>query len=169
MSHLVNLIQELIDQGIGFKSLQDGAIDTTTASGEFMFNIFSALAQFERRLIQEWTVPVPELFLIEIHHYFKAQLTVEQTPLWSVSRHLVWRIVKHAMKMANINGVQATPTGMRHSFAIACLETKPPIPLHILQGWLGHRNYELTCSYLPAITIDEDEQTYAKRLWASDK
>ena len=55
MSHLVNLIQELIDQGIGFKSLQDGAIDTTTASGEFMFNIFSALAQFERRLIQERT------------------------------------------------------------------------------------------------------------------
>lgn len=42
-------------QNIGFKSIQDGAIDTTTASGELMFNIFSALAQFERRLIQERT------------------------------------------------------------------------------------------------------------------
>ena len=31
------------------------AIDTTTASGELIFNIFSALAQFERRLIQERT------------------------------------------------------------------------------------------------------------------
>ncbi len=44
-----------MEQGIGFKSIQDGAIDTTTASGELMFNIFGALAQFERRLIQDRT------------------------------------------------------------------------------------------------------------------
>ena len=31
------------------------AIDTTTASGELIFNIFSSLAQFEKRLIQERT------------------------------------------------------------------------------------------------------------------
>src|SRR5205814_2356085 len=37
------------------KSLCDGAIDTTTASGELIFHIFTALAQFERRLIQERT------------------------------------------------------------------------------------------------------------------
>lgn len=55
ISHLINLIESLIEQGIGFKSIQDGAIDTTTASGELMFNIFSALSQFERRLIQERT------------------------------------------------------------------------------------------------------------------
>jgi DNA invertase Pin-like site-specific DNA recombinase len=55
MSHLINLIESLLEQNIGFKSIQDGAIDTTTASGELMFNIFSALAQFERRLIQERT------------------------------------------------------------------------------------------------------------------
>lgn len=55
MSHLVNLVEQLLEQKIGFKSLCDGAIDTTTASGELMFNIFSALAQFERRLIQERT------------------------------------------------------------------------------------------------------------------
>ena len=30
-------------------------VATTTASGELMFNIFSSLAQFERRLIQERT------------------------------------------------------------------------------------------------------------------
>jgi len=35
------------------KSLCDGAIDTTTASGELIFHVFTALAQFERRLIQE--------------------------------------------------------------------------------------------------------------------
>ena len=55
MPHLVGIVEELLGKGIGFRSLQDGAIDTTTASGELMFNIFSSLAQFERRLIQERT------------------------------------------------------------------------------------------------------------------
>ena len=55
MSHLVALVEQLLEKKIGFKSICDGAIDTTTASGELVFNIFSALAQFERRLIQERT------------------------------------------------------------------------------------------------------------------
>lgn len=55
MAHLVTLVEALRKKGIEFKSICDGAIDTTTASGELVFNIFSALAQFERRLIQERT------------------------------------------------------------------------------------------------------------------
>lgn len=55
MPHLVALIQDLLGKGIAFRSLCDGAIDTTSASGELIFHIFSALAQFERRLIQERT------------------------------------------------------------------------------------------------------------------
>ncbi len=53
--HLVTLIDELRDRHIGFRSVCDGAIDTTTPSGELIFLVFSALAQFERRLIQERT------------------------------------------------------------------------------------------------------------------
>lgn len=55
MTHLVQLIEDLGKKGIRFKSLCDGAIDTTTASGELIFNIFSSLAQFERKLIIERT------------------------------------------------------------------------------------------------------------------
>jgi DNA invertase Pin-like site-specific DNA recombinase len=55
MPHLVSLITTLRERGVGFRSLCDGAIDTTTASGELVFTIFSALAQFEQRLIQERT------------------------------------------------------------------------------------------------------------------
>ena len=55
MPHLVGLVEELLGKGVGFRSLLDGAIDTTTASGELMFHIFSSLAQFERRLVQERT------------------------------------------------------------------------------------------------------------------
>jgi DNA invertase Pin-like site-specific DNA recombinase len=55
MPHLVTLIEELGEKNISFRSLCDGAINTTTASGELIFNIFSSLAQFERKLIQERT------------------------------------------------------------------------------------------------------------------
>ena len=55
MPHLVTVIEGLRKRQVGFRSLCDGAIDTTTASGELIFNIFSSLAQFERRLIQERT------------------------------------------------------------------------------------------------------------------
>src|SRR4051812_47453582 len=55
MHHLVELIEELRDRGVGFRSVSDGLIDTTTPSGELIFHVFSALAQFERRLIQERT------------------------------------------------------------------------------------------------------------------
>ena len=55
MHHLVALIGHLRDRGIGFRSVSDGLIDTTSPSGELIFHIFSALAQFERRLIQERT------------------------------------------------------------------------------------------------------------------
>ncbi len=53
--HLVTLIDQLRDRNVGFRSVCDGAIDTTTPSGELIFHVFSALAQFERRLIQERT------------------------------------------------------------------------------------------------------------------
>ena len=56
MAHLVTWIEGLLRRQVGFRSLSDGAIDTTTASGELVFHIFSALAQFERRLIQERTL-----------------------------------------------------------------------------------------------------------------
>lgn len=55
MPHLVVLVEDLRKRGIGFRSICDGVIDTTTASGELVFNIFSSLAQFERRLTQERT------------------------------------------------------------------------------------------------------------------
>ncbi len=53
--HLIDVVEDLRERGVGFKSICDGAIDTTTASGELIFHIFTALAQFERRLVQERT------------------------------------------------------------------------------------------------------------------
>ena len=52
---LIGLAEDLRGHGIGFRSLNERAIDTTSASGELIFNIFSALTPCERRLIQERT------------------------------------------------------------------------------------------------------------------
>ena len=56
MSHLVKTVEELAARGVGFRSLQDGAIDTTSATGKLVLGMFSALAQFERELIRERTL-----------------------------------------------------------------------------------------------------------------
>ena len=55
MSHLIQIINSLLEKKIGFKTLSEGHIDTTSASGELQFHIFSSFAQYERRLIQERT------------------------------------------------------------------------------------------------------------------
>ncbi len=56
MQHLVSVVTDLKKQGIGFRSLRDAAIDTTSASGQLIFNVFAALAQFEAELIRERTL-----------------------------------------------------------------------------------------------------------------
>ena len=52
--HLVTTVTELGRRGVQFKSLTEG-MDTTTNGGQLIFNIFAAIAQFERGLIQERT------------------------------------------------------------------------------------------------------------------
>lgn len=54
LKHLIEVITELDEQGIGFKSVQE-SLDTTTPGGRLVFHVFGALAQFERELIQERT------------------------------------------------------------------------------------------------------------------
>ena len=57
LRHLVNIVHELTERGVGLKVLtgQGAAIDTTTASGKLVFGIFAALAEFERELISDRT------------------------------------------------------------------------------------------------------------------
>lgn len=54
MRHLVELVNDLKERGVGFKSLQEG-IDTSNINGQLVFNIFASLAEFERGIIQERT------------------------------------------------------------------------------------------------------------------
>lgn len=54
LKHLIETITLLEKNKIGFKSLQEN-IDTTTSYGKLIFNIFGAMAEFERELIRERT------------------------------------------------------------------------------------------------------------------
>jgi len=52
LKHLIELVQELSQKKVGFRSLQE-SIDTTSPSGKLVFHIFGALAEFERNLLKE--------------------------------------------------------------------------------------------------------------------
>ena len=54
LKDLVEIVQDLNDRGIGFRSLTE-AIDTTSSGGRLVFHIFGALAEFEHSLIRERT------------------------------------------------------------------------------------------------------------------
>ncbi|MBO1926634.1 recombinase family protein [Thiomicrorhabdus sp. 6S2-11] len=55
LKDLVEMISELDERKIGFKSLTE-SIDTTSAGGKLIFHIFGALAEFEHNLIRERTL-----------------------------------------------------------------------------------------------------------------
>ena len=55
LSHLLTIVNTLKDKQVAFRSLTEG-MDTTTASGELLFHVLGALAQYERALIQERVV-----------------------------------------------------------------------------------------------------------------
>ena len=52
LTHLIEIINTLKANQVAFRSLTEG-MDTATASGELLFHVFGALAQYERALIKE--------------------------------------------------------------------------------------------------------------------
>jgi DNA invertase Pin-like site-specific DNA recombinase len=55
LKHLIETVTVLKQQGVAFKSITEN-IDTSTATGQLVFHIFGALAEFERNLITERTM-----------------------------------------------------------------------------------------------------------------
>lgn len=125
--------------------------------------IFETLKQRKKVFRQ---VPISDSFLDELNlvHSLKsqqAQKKTAETKIWSVSRATASRHVDAVMKNAKIKGVHACPKGLRHGFAIACIENK--ISLNIVQKWLGHSQMTTTAIYANA--IGEEERNIAARLW----
>ena len=60
LKYLLDMVAEADFRGVGLVSLTD-AINTTSAQGRPVFNLFAALAEFERELIREQQLGVNEI------------------------------------------------------------------------------------------------------------
>lgn len=86
------------------------------------------------------------------------------TRIWQFSRPTAYRLVRGCMYRAAIAGGMASPKGLRHGFAIACVAQN--IPLTTIQKWLGHARLETTAIYLGL--SGDDERNLARRLWGKE-
>jgi len=87
-------------------------------------------------------------------------------PIWQHQRHPInrstgYRWIKALMKTAQIQGVQASPKGLRHGYGIHALQSG--VPLNMLQKWMGHADMATTAIYANACGVEEQE--IAKRMW----
>ena len=71
-----------------------------------------------------------------------------EASIWGFSERTGYRAVKTVMKIAGIQGIHATPRGLRHAFGVfhACHKTNPKL----IQDWMGHASLETTLIYLDA-------------------
>ena len=54
--HLIETVNLLHARGVQLRSLTENIIDTTTASGKFLFGIFGLMAEFERDMLRQRTL-----------------------------------------------------------------------------------------------------------------
>ena len=53
LQHLLGLLDDFHALGVGFVSVRDAGMDTTSPSGRLMFQLLGAFAEFERAMIRE--------------------------------------------------------------------------------------------------------------------
>jgi len=114
--------------------------------------------------LSERSVPVPPALIMELSVHFQTPSNIDR-PLWAMSRAKGWRIINATMNQAGISGRHATSTGLRHSFAISCLEIWPRVSFSQIQRWLGHRSLDLTLSYLKAFVLTDEIDPNLEDLW----
>ncbi|MBF0097054.1 MAG: site-specific integrase [Magnetococcales bacterium] len=111
-------------------------------------------------------VPIPQELAVGLESVHGVR-AAKQDPvrsrerLWNCCRTTAWNRVKYCMDKANIAGTQASPKGLRHSFAIAALQSG--VPINFVRKWLGHARLSTTEIYANA--VGEEEQTIASRFW----
>lgn len=119
--------------------------------------VFETLKQRRREKFR--AVPVPDDLLVLLREVFAGKTKSKR--LWGFSRVTAFRLIKEKMTDAQISGAMACPKGLRHGFAVACIEAG--VPLTTVQKWLGHGRLETTAIYLNV--SGEEERSLAKRVW----
>lgn len=119
----------------------------------------------QRGKVKYRAIPVPEhtLDALELVHRIRRSQRAQKKaqPLWSWGRTQAYKHIKAVMKQSDIQGVHATPKGLRHGFGVrAADKTRNP---RLVQKWLGHSNLETTIIYIDV--IGQQERDAAMNMW----
>lgn len=111
-------------------------------------------------------IPLPDEYLKDLNLVFDLKALQKKRDkledrIWSWSRKHGYVQVMDTMRLAGLEGIHATPRGLRHGFAIACIDKG--IPLNLIQKWMGHAHISTTAIYANA--MGEEERKIASRLW----
>lgn len=112
-------------------------------------------------------VPLSDDFMRSLDNSFDLRILQKKNSktrnqfIWGWSRQHGYQVVKKIMDKAELEGAYAMPKGLRHAFAIACLDKG--LPLNMVQKWLGHSSIETTAIYANA--VGEEERKLAAKLW----
>jgi integrase len=126
---------------------------------------FETLKKRKRGVYRAVPVPLEVVTMLDFVHNIRRaqgrQARGRAQRLWPWSPVTAWRHVKGVMQAAGINGVQASPKGLRHGFGVAAVQAG--VPLHLVQRWLGHAQLSTTAIYAEA--VGQEEQDIAARMW----
>ena len=104
-------------------------------------------------------IPIPDGLLSLLEE--QTAILAQSEYLWGFCRTTGWKIVKRCMKEASLDQIKATPKGLRHGYAVACVSKGVPLPT--LKKWMGHSSMETTGIYLDF--VGDDERNLAARVW----
>ena len=116
-----------------------------------------------KRRTEHWRavpVPVPEDLvqaLDLVHRVRRAQASPRGRTrlLWDITRQTANRQVRELMHSAGVQGPQACPRGLRHSFGVAAVTAGVPLPT--IAAVLGHADIAPTAIYTTAIGAEQRE------------
>ena len=125
------------------------------------------IATLKRRREHWRAVPVPEDLVHEldlVHRLRRAQASPRGRTglLWQVTRQGAHRQVVALMRAAGIEGPQACPKGLRHSYGVAAVQAGIPLPT--LAAVLGHADLSTTAIY--ATAVGAEHRQLVSRLWS---
>ena len=124
------------------------------------------IATLKRRREHWRAVPVPEdlvsaLDLVHRVRAAQASPRARTRALWTLTRQGAHRAIVKLMSEAGIDGPQACPRGLRHSFGVAAVQAG--VPLTTIAAAMGHADVSTTAIYTTAIGAEARE--LMSRLW----
>lgn len=122
-----------------------------------------AITTLKRRRPVIREIPIPPALMAELDAVFGLRSSAQGAwlPLWRFHRVTAWRIIKSAMENVGIEGVRATPRGLRHAFGVGTLAAG--VPLTLVQRLLGHSSVETTAIYTDA--VGPERRALTARFW----